>query len=82
MVSNFWDMLYLIASAFFFVAYLIVLFHVVVDLFRDADLAGGVKVLWLMGLNFSAGFDRTPLYHGPWQRYGRATAGRDAARQV
>ena len=51
-MSNFWDMLYLIASAFFFVAYLIVLFHVVVDLFRDADLAGGVKVLWLMGLIF------------------------------
>ena len=51
-MSNFWDMLYLIASAFFFVAYLIVLFHVVVDLFRDADLAGGVKVLWLIGLIF------------------------------
>jgi len=51
-VSNFWDILYLIASAFFFVAYLIVLFHVVVDLFRDADLAGGVKVLWLIGLIF------------------------------
>ncbi len=51
-MSNFWDILYLIASAFFFVAYLIVLFHVVVDLFRDADLAGGVKVLWLIGLIF------------------------------
>jgi len=51
-VNNFWDILYLIASAFFFVAYLIVLFHVVVDLFRDVDLAGGVKVLWLIGLIF------------------------------
>ncbi len=51
-MSNFWDILYLIASAFFFVAYLIVLFHVVVDLFRDADLRGGIKVLWLIGLIF------------------------------
>ncbi len=51
-MSNFWDILYLILSAFFFVAYLIVLFHVVIDLFRDADLTGGVKVLWLIGLIF------------------------------
>lgn len=51
-MSNFWDVLWLIASTFFFVAYLIVLFQVVVDLFRDADLGGGSKVLWLIGLIF------------------------------
>lgn len=51
-MSNFWDVLWLIASSFFFVAYLIVLFQVVVDLFRDADLGGGSKVLWLIGLIF------------------------------
>jgi hypothetical protein len=51
-MSNFWDILYLIASTFFFVAYLIVLFHIVFDLFRDAELGGGFKVLWLMGLIF------------------------------
>jgi hypothetical protein len=51
-MTNFWDMLYLIASTFFFVAYLIILFHVIVDLFRDSDLAGGYKVLWLVGLVF------------------------------
>jgi hypothetical protein len=33
-----------------FIAYLIILFHVVVDLFRDPELAGGYKVLWLIGL--------------------------------
>jgi hypothetical protein len=49
-MSNFWDILYLIASSFLFVAYLIILFHVVVDLFRDTTLAGGYKVLWLIGL--------------------------------
>lgn len=51
-MSNFWDVLYLIMSAFFFVAYLIVLFHVVVDLFRDAELSGISKVVWLIGLIF------------------------------
>ena len=51
-MSNFWDVLWLIASSFFFVAYLIVLFQVVVDLFRDAELGGGSKVIWLIGLIF------------------------------
>ena len=51
-MSNFWDILWLIASSFFFVAYLIVLFQVVVDLFRDAELGGGSKVVWLLGLIF------------------------------
>ena len=49
-MSNFWDILYLIASTFLFVAYLIILFHIVVDLFRDSKLAGGYKALWLIGL--------------------------------
>ena len=49
-MSNFWDILYLIWSTFLFVAYLIILFHVVVDLFRDAGLPGGYKVLWIIGL--------------------------------
>jgi hypothetical protein len=51
-MTNFWDMLYLIASTFFFIAYLMVLFHVILDLFRDRELAGGYKALWLIGLVF------------------------------
>jgi hypothetical protein len=51
-MSNFWDILYLIASTFLFFAYLIILFHIVVDLFRDAELGGGYKALWLIGLVF------------------------------
>ena len=47
---NFWDILYLIISTFLFVTYLIILFHVVVDLFRDAQLNGFFKVIWLIGL--------------------------------
>ncbi|MHA7238453.1 SHOCT domain-containing protein [Arthrobacter sp. TMS1-12-1] len=35
-----------------FFAYLIVLFQVIVDLFRDRELSGGWKVLWAIGLIF------------------------------
>jgi ABC-type multidrug transport system fused ATPase/permease subunit len=51
-MSNFWDTVVLMASTFFFIAYLIVLFQVVVDLFRDSEMGGGSKVLWLIGLIF------------------------------
>jgi ABC-type multidrug transport system fused ATPase/permease subunit len=51
-MTNFWDIIYLMVSSFLFVAYLIILFHVVLDLFRDPELAGGYKVLWLIGLVF------------------------------
>jgi hypothetical protein len=51
-MANFWDFIYLIASTFLFVAYLMILFHVIVDLFRDSALPGGYKVLWLIGLVF------------------------------
>jgi hypothetical protein len=51
-MSYFWDAVVLMASTFFFIAYLIVLFQVVVDLFRDSEMGGGSKVLWLIGLIF------------------------------
>ena len=51
-MSNFWDILWLIVSAFVFVAYLMVLFHIVVDLFRDTELGGFAKALWIIGLIF------------------------------
>ena len=51
-MSNFWDLILLIASTFIFIAYLLVLFQIIVDLFRDPDLGGGSKVLWIIGLIF------------------------------
>src|SRR5262249_19580720 len=41
-----------ILSFFIFLAYLLVLFHIVVDLFRDTQLGGFAKVLWFIGLIF------------------------------
>jgi Phospholipase_D-nuclease N-terminal len=51
-MSYFWDAVVLMASTFFFIAYLIVLFQVIVDLFRDGEMGGGSKVLWIIGLIF------------------------------
>ena len=51
-MSNFWDMVWLMISTFFFVAYLIIMFQIVSDLFRDHEIGGGSKVLWMMGLIF------------------------------
>ena len=51
-MSNFWDIVWLILSTFVFVAYLLVLFQIIVDLFRDHQLGGGFKALWIIGLIF------------------------------
>jgi ABC-type multidrug transport system fused ATPase/permease subunit len=51
-MSNFWDLIWLIFSTFMFVAYLLILFQVVADLFRDSELGGGSKALWLIFLVF------------------------------
>jgi len=51
-MSNFWDVLTLIASAFLFFAYLIVMFQIVVDIFRDDSMGGFTRVLWIIGLIF------------------------------
>jgi ABC-type multidrug transport system fused ATPase/permease subunit len=51
-MSNFWDIVWLMISTFFFIAYLMIMFQIVVDLFRDHELGGGSKVLWLIGLIF------------------------------
>jgi ABC-type multidrug transport system fused ATPase/permease subunit len=49
-MSNFWDLVWLMLSTFVFIAYLMIMFQIVVDLFRDAELGGGSKVLWIIGL--------------------------------
>ena len=51
-MSNFWDIVWLILSTFVFVAYLLVLFQILIDLFRDHELGGGFKARWIIGLIF------------------------------
>ncbi|HET8723672.1 MAG TPA: SHOCT domain-containing protein [Anaeromyxobacteraceae bacterium] len=51
-MSNFWDLVWLIVSSFIFISYLIILFQIVVDLFRDPELGGGSRAIWIIGLVF------------------------------
>lgn len=47
---QFWDFFWLMVWGFFFIAYLMVLFQVIVDIFRDDTLNGWSKTAWLVAL--------------------------------
>jgi len=49
-VNSFMQWFWLMVWWFAFVMYLIVLFQIVADLFRDKELSGWWKALWLIGL--------------------------------
>jgi len=49
-VNSFGDFFWLLLWAFVFGCYLVVLFQVVVDLFRDQDLSGWWKAVWVIFL--------------------------------
>ena len=51
-MENFWHSSLLIIEVFLFVAYLIVLFHIISDLFRSQEVGGFGKALWMLGLIF------------------------------
>jgi hypothetical protein len=51
-VNSFWDFFWFMVLSFFFIAYLMVMFQIVVDIFRNRESSGWVKALWLMGLIF------------------------------
>jgi Short C-terminal domain/Phospholipase_D-nuclease N-terminal len=79
-VSNFWDIVWLILSSFVFVAYLLVLFQIIVDLFRDHELGGGFKALWIIGLLFLPVL--TALLYIVARGRGMAARGRAAAERA
>jgi predicted ferric reductase len=47
---GFWDFFWLLIWSYIFVAYLVLLFHIIVDVFRDRELGGFAKALWMIGL--------------------------------
>jgi type VI protein secretion system component VasK len=47
---SFWDIVWFIFITYAFVAYLVVLFHIIGDVFRDADLSGFAKAAWVIAL--------------------------------
>lgn len=50
--SSVWDILWWALTAFVFLAYLMALFSIIGDLFRDRELSGGLKAVWLVFLLF------------------------------
>lgn len=50
--STIWDALWWFLTIFVFVAYLMALFSIISDLFRDRELSGLAKALWLLFLVF------------------------------
>lgn len=49
---SFWDVVWFIIITFAFVAYLMVLFSILTDLFRDHALNGWLKAVWILCLIF------------------------------
>ncbi|HEX6514011.1 MAG TPA: SHOCT domain-containing protein [Nocardioidaceae bacterium] len=47
---TFWDVVWFIVITFAFVAYLMILFSIITDLFRDHQLNGWWKALWIVCL--------------------------------
>ncbi|MGW2663747.1 SHOCT domain-containing protein [Nocardia tengchongensis] len=45
-----WDVFWLILTTFAFVAYLMLLFTIISDLFRDRETSGWIKAVWVLGL--------------------------------
>jgi hypothetical protein len=51
-MNSFWDFFWFIISFFLLMAYLMVLFQIVGDLFRDKSVSGGMKAVWIFFLIF------------------------------
>jgi hypothetical protein len=49
---SFWDVMWFIFVSFVFLAYLMMLFQIIGDIFRDRELSGGIKAVWMIALIF------------------------------
>jgi hypothetical protein len=49
---SFWDIIWFIIVSFAFIAYLMVMFNILGDLFRDNGLSGILKAVWVICLIF------------------------------
>jgi hypothetical protein len=49
---SFWDVVWFIIISFVFVAYLMMLFWILTDIFRDRETSGIVKAIWIICLFF------------------------------
>ncbi|HWM75828.1 MAG TPA: SHOCT domain-containing protein [Nocardioides sp.] len=49
---SFWDIIWFIVISYLFIAYLMLLFNVIRDIFRDQEMSGIAKAVWLVALLF------------------------------
>lgn len=49
-MNGFWDFVQLMIWCFFLIFYLLVLFQIIGDIFRDHEMGGFTKALWVIGL--------------------------------
>jgi hypothetical protein len=49
---SFWDVVWFILISYLFIAYLIMMFHIIRDIFRDQEMSGIVKAVWLVTMLF------------------------------
>ncbi|MFC9876382.1 SHOCT domain-containing protein [Nocardia salmonicida] len=49
-MSSVWDVLWVIIVSFCFVAYLMLMFYILTDLFRDRSTSGWLKAVWVVCL--------------------------------
>jgi len=49
---DFWDIIWFIIVSFAFFAYLLILFNILGDLFRDKETSGWLKAVWVLFLIF------------------------------
>ena len=47
---NFWDFFWLLIWSYVILAYLMLLFQIIADVFRDRELGGFAKALWMVAL--------------------------------
>lgn len=51
-MGSFSNVLLVVASVFVFAVYVMVMSQIIIDLFRDPELGGAAKALWILGLIF------------------------------
>ena len=80
MWDSFWDFIWYTLVIFAFVAYLMLLFYILSDLFRDRELSGWWKAVWVVALVFVPFL--SALVYLIARGSGMHTRARDAQRQL
>jgi len=51
-MENFWSIIWVVVWSFLFIAYLMIFFRIITDLFSDHEVSGWVKAIWIIALIF------------------------------